>query len=274
MPYRIANWDKHFENATSRRLKRLLWVAIPNKTDGEGYTALVDHPDGAAHLGAWYAIVEAASKHTNRGQLPNGLPQNLEGVCRSLARISRLPAGVFAEVIPRLIEIGWISKVQSNQQAETKGEEIDSGSRTGAADHGGFVALKGMEGNGREQKTPLCEKSVRTEEGAQSAFLEKSPYTSRWYEEQHDRFYRSYWRKVGRKDSFRAFERRVKKLAKTGLSHEEAVEFLIAKAGEDKARFETTDEWEWRQKLHPATWLNGERWQDEAPPPREEHNSK
>jgi hypothetical protein len=30
--------------------------------DGDGYTELVDHDDGAAHLGAWCAIVQIASK--------------------------------------------------------------------------------------------------------------------------------------------------------------------------------------------------------------------
>ena len=39
MILRIREWDKNFENAGSRKLKRLEWVAIPNKTDGEGYTA-------------------------------------------------------------------------------------------------------------------------------------------------------------------------------------------------------------------------------------------
>lgn len=120
-----------------------------------------------------------------------------------------------------------------------------------------------------KHKTPLCEpKTVRTEYGP-SPLAGKSPYTPRWYEQQHDRFYRSYWRRVGRKDSFRAFESRVKKLTKTGLAHEQAVEFLIARALEDRARFEATDEWSWRQKLHPATWLNGERWLDEAPSPKQ-----
>ena len=104
--YRIRDWDRYFENASSRKLKRLDWVAIPNKTDGEGYTALVDHPDAAAHLGAWYAIVEAASKATPRGSLPGGFSHGIGGICRSLGRISRLPEKIFLEVIPRLLEIG------------------------------------------------------------------------------------------------------------------------------------------------------------------------
>ena len=118
MAYRIRDWGKHFENHDSRKLKRLDWVSIPNKTDGEGYTALVDHPNAAAHLGAWYAIVEAASKQSTRGQLPAGIPPDLGGISRSLGRMSRLPSDVFREVIPRLLEIGWLEEFSPDVPGE------------------------------------------------------------------------------------------------------------------------------------------------------------
>ena len=110
---RISDWDDIFENATSRKLKRLDWVAVPNKTDGQGYMELVDHPNGAAHLGAWYAIVEAASKQKTRGNLP-GISQDAGGICRALGKISQLPAEVFVEVIPRLLKIGWLEEIPEN----------------------------------------------------------------------------------------------------------------------------------------------------------------
>jgi hypothetical protein len=142
--YRIRNWDDHFENAASRKLKRLDWVAIPNRMDGAGYTALVDHPNGAAHLGAWLAIVEVASKQPKefRGNLPNGVG----GICQCLGRISRLPSGIFQEVIPRLIEIGWLEEVQSNQRPATSSAE----SPTASAEFPTKVAAQGREGKGRE----------------------------------------------------------------------------------------------------------------------------
>jgi hypothetical protein len=158
---RIAKWDKHFENASSRKLTRLNWVAIPNKTDGEGYTALVDHPNAAAHLGAWYAIVEAASKQDPRGNLPSGIPQDVGGISRSLGRMSRLPAKVFTEVIPRLIEIGWIEEVQQNQynDIKTSAEPADQTAEyadalaeyaDALADSGREVAAQGIEVHGIE----------------------------------------------------------------------------------------------------------------------------
>ena len=116
MLLRIRDWAKHFETSESRKLQRMVWVPVPNKTDGEGYAALVDHPNGAAHLGAWYAILETASRQMpreRRGDFPSGIPQNISGVCRSLGRLSHLPASVFEEVIPRLLEIGWIEPAES-----------------------------------------------------------------------------------------------------------------------------------------------------------------
>jgi hypothetical protein len=110
--YRIKDWDTHFENSSSRKLKRLDWVAVPNKMDGTGYTALVDHPNGAAHLGAWCALIEISSRQTERGSIPEGIG----GVFRSLARISRLPVEIFEEVMPRLLEIGWVEDSQYNQE--------------------------------------------------------------------------------------------------------------------------------------------------------------
>ena len=50
--------------------------------------------------------------------------------------------------------------------------------------------------------------------------------------------------------------------------------FLCAKAAEDKVKFEHTTDWEWRVNLHPATWLNQERWTDIPGPVVEKKNDK
>lgn len=148
--YRIRDWDRHFENASSRKLKRLDWIALPNKMDGEGYTALVDHPNGAAHFGAWVAIVEIASKQTPRGSLPvGGISQDVGRICQSLGRISRLPARLFEEVLPRLVEIGWIEQLQSNQQsATTLGESADALGESANTSAKSGSTLQGTTGQG------------------------------------------------------------------------------------------------------------------------------
>lgn len=150
--YRIKDWDKRFENNRTRQLKHLDWVPIPNKMDGDGYTDLVEHPNAAAHLGAWLAIVEIASRQDPRGTLPEGR----HGLCKTLARISRLPAEIFQEVIPRLIsEVEWLEEVPSNEpshegagsQHDGAGLQHDDAPRVRAGRE-----EKGREGNGTEWK--------------------------------------------------------------------------------------------------------------------------
>lgn len=109
--YAVSEWERHFEKNRTKELKQMTWVPIPNKQDGDGYTELLDHPNGAAHFGAWVALIQVASKCTPRGTL---LRDDRNGVRRphdpaSLSRITRIPAAVFIEALPRLKVIGWLS---------------------------------------------------------------------------------------------------------------------------------------------------------------------
>lgn len=161
MAYRIRDWCKLFENNRTRELKRMDWVPVPNRMDGEGYTELVDHQSGAAHLGAWLAIIEIASRRDVRGTLP-------QGGSAALARISRLPEEIFDEVIPRLVEIGWIEIIPDDnardfiemQRAAGKPQEAAGLPQEGAAlepqddaalrARGRVTEGKGTEGKGTE----------------------------------------------------------------------------------------------------------------------------
>jgi len=130
MAWRIRDWDRHFENHKTRILRRVLWVAIPNKLDGDGFTFLMDHADGAAHYGAWLALVLIASKCDPRGWLvrdelragdfrrtpPEGgatlkyvakIPHSID----DLARLSRIAPNVLRAAIPRLMRIGWLEEI-------------------------------------------------------------------------------------------------------------------------------------------------------------------
>lgn len=140
---RVRDWDAIYENNRSRGYKRLNWVPIPNRMDGDGYTELVDHPGGAAHLGVWVAMVQVASRCEPRGVLmrDGGRPHD----AASLARVTRLPAGIFDEAIPRLLgSIGWLESVSVDEiQQDTAGIPQD------AAESGQF---KYAERNGTERK--------------------------------------------------------------------------------------------------------------------------
>jgi hypothetical protein len=90
-----------------------------------------------------------------------------------------------------------------------------------------------------------------------------------WFDDKHEDWYSTaYWLRTGRNDSRRAYEKRVRALVSKGACEdfETAAEFLKTQAINDRARFESTNDWDWRSRLHPATWLNGERWTDEAKP--------
>ncbi len=246
MPYRIRDWDKHFENCASRKLTRLSWVAIPNKTDGEGYTALVDHPNAGAHLGAWYAIVEAASKQDPRGNLPGGIPRSIGGISRSLGRMSRLPSELFMEVIPRLIEIGWIECFQSDTDKSADSPDI-------SADSPERIEGNGIEGNGKEQThlSAIADQKELFTADPQGTVRPALP--SATFED----FWRIWWNKTAKA--------KTQKLWPSAAARYGA-RFLVDAAIADRARFEPTPSWEWRSQMHPTTWLNGKRWEDEVPP--------
>ncbi len=125
--YRIKDWYRLFENNRTRELKHMDWVPVPNKMDGTGYTELVDHPNAAAHLGAWLAIIEIASRQKVRGNFPQvgaGIPQSVEGMSKVLCRISRLPNSVFEELIPRLLKMEWIERFQQVDEIPQVGAVI------------------------------------------------------------------------------------------------------------------------------------------------------
>lgn len=114
MTYSIRDWDRYFENNRTRELKELKFVIIPNKQDGDGYTELLDHPNGAAHFGAWCSMIQVASKCEPRGVLVRDGKKPHDSA--SLSRMTRIPKPVFDEALPRLKSIGWIEESHTGEQ--------------------------------------------------------------------------------------------------------------------------------------------------------------
>lgn len=166
--YRIRDWGQHFENNRTRELKELRFVILPNKHDGDGYTELLDHPNGAAHYGAWVALVQVSSK----GKHPAEGCDNSAGCCEcrgallregakphdptSLSRLTRIPTKVFEEALPRLAKIGWLDLVQPEVSLNPVVTEIphppaeSSTAQSGTPLRKSDEEWKGMEGNGTE----------------------------------------------------------------------------------------------------------------------------
>lgn len=106
--YRIRNWSKLFENNRTKEIKHMAWVPIPNKQDGDGYTQVMDRPDGAAIFGAWIACVQIASRCDPRGTLirDGGKPHDSQ----SLSRMSRMPPAVIQAMLEALSnpDVNWL----------------------------------------------------------------------------------------------------------------------------------------------------------------------
>lgn len=161
--YRIRDWGAHFENNRTRELKYLDWVPMPNKMDGDGYTALVDHLDGDAHFGVWCTIVEIASRCDPRGTLlRDGAKPHTPA---SLARLSRLPESSFEAAIPRLLDIGWLETVELEVSGVTELSHDDAINSHPSAEK---RLRNGTERNGTELREvslkPSCSEPSRASE--------------------------------------------------------------------------------------------------------------
>jgi len=114
MIYRIKDWKELFEKNRTKELKHMFWVPIPNKQDGDGYTELVtEHENGPGHYAVWIAVVLIGSKCDPRGTLlRDGQHPHTP---QTVARKSRLPAGLIKEAFPRLLDIGWLELIEISQ---------------------------------------------------------------------------------------------------------------------------------------------------------------
>jgi len=103
---RVARWKDNFENNRTREMRTMAWVPVPVKLGGDGYTELIDHPNGAAHFGVWIAVLEVAAGCDIRGTLlrDSGRPHDAS----SISRLTRIPADMVREALGRLLEIGWL----------------------------------------------------------------------------------------------------------------------------------------------------------------------
>lgn len=150
--YRIRDWDSIYENNRTRELKSLLWVPVPNNHDGDGYTLLTSHKDGAALFGAWVACVQVASRCDPRGTLLRriGLPHD----ATSLSRITRLPESIFERVLSvATVECKWLT-VEDFTEIPQDGAILPQASAE-IPQEGALNGREGREGKGRAASAAL-----------------------------------------------------------------------------------------------------------------------
>lgn len=157
----IPAWSENFENNRTRELKVLSWVPLPNKHDSDGYTELMDHPNGPAHYAAWVTIVQVASKCDPRGTLLRG--GSRPHSTATLSRITRVPVEVYEEAIPRLESIGWLSRKSLTTNDVASIPQVGATKSQAGAEipqEGALNGREGKEGNGKEKKR--CAASAKT----------------------------------------------------------------------------------------------------------------
>src|ERR1035438_455292 len=106
--YSIRDWNKIYENNRTRELKRIDWFPMPNKQDGDGYTAIMERSDGAAILGAFVACVQIASRCDPRGTLLRDSKKPHDST--SLSRMSRIPVLIIKDMLDMCssTDVNWL----------------------------------------------------------------------------------------------------------------------------------------------------------------------
>lgn len=232
--FAIKGWETNFENNRTKELKKMSWVPIPNSFDGEGYTEIMDHENGPEIYCAWILLVHIASKSDQRGVLirSNGEPHTP----RTLARLSRTKMRLFEDAIPFLAGIGWlVAKDHANGN-------IIPITQDGAGESQGDAEIS--------QLTPLEQKELKRRELKEGKSKSATAFIARAF----DVFYGAYPRHEGKKKAREAFEKAVKIVAHPDAIVIKAHEYAQACAKDQVSRTLI--------KL-PATWLNGEHWNDE-----------
>ena len=166
--YRIKHWSEVFENSRSRMVEKLAWVAIPNRHDGENYTAMITQPDGAELFSAWVLIIQVASKCQPRGSLLRGDGKPHDAASLSLK--TRAPANWFQKCFDWLeANTDWlaIENVADGRQVDAR--LMAPGYQAGDYRIGG-EGENGKEG-GEGLPAPAIDSEVPTEQQAIDAVM-------------------------------------------------------------------------------------------------------
>lgn len=113
--YQIKDWDRHYENAGSRKVEHCAWCPIPNKQDGLGYALLIQGGTGSRLYAAFVATVLVCSKHSlprNGWLTDNGTETGRPLTAYDLHLKTKLPENEIKEMLERASkpDIGWITE--------------------------------------------------------------------------------------------------------------------------------------------------------------------
>lgn len=178
--YRIKDWNIHFENSESRKVKLLRWAPMPNKHDGKGYRRLVAHVESVNLFCAWNLIVQVASKMPTRGVL---IDEDGPLTSSDLSFITGFPESIFELGFSILSDpaakINWIEKFDTTAEPQKPTQEPENprklpGEPGNNPDQSGDAGLegKGIEGNGKEEGASAEPPPARREKAKEPQSIE------------------------------------------------------------------------------------------------------
>ncbi len=125
MTYAIRDWDVHFENHESRKLRSQRWVAMKNKHDGASYRRVAGLPNAVEVFCAWCLLVQIASRMPVRGVLADK-----DGPLDSadMSAKTGYPPAIFEAAFEALThpKIAWLEVVKSGESPEISQKTGDS----------------------------------------------------------------------------------------------------------------------------------------------------
>lgn len=129
--YKIRNWNELYENNRSRTvISDLRWVKIPNRFDGEHFSAIMTHKDGAVIFASWVLLVQVASRCQPRGSLlrDNKTPHNP----LSLSLKTRAPAKWFETALDYLEKhTDWLEIEELAEWCQEADSQVAGGCQDG-----------------------------------------------------------------------------------------------------------------------------------------------
>ena len=217
-------------------------------------------------------ILEARAKALQKC----GTLRHEHGICTTQAQCDRETATVQKHLVTRTLNLEpktLTSSVETSEQSEHT--HISAFSPDAQCLHdapavsenaGTGFDLTPPDPNGAAHRKPLVIK-IPHEASLSEKITADPDDTESWWEEVFGIWWKeACWNRVEKKDARKAFEKCIRQYSKVRNIYL-AVSFddLMRASLEYLKRFEGTEEWErWRKFLHPTTFLNGARWDDEA----------
>jgi len=225
--YTISKWSETFENADSRKRKRLGWVLFPSGCDSVGYIELMSYgAEGVAAFGTFASLCQwsATSCQSFRGILCRS--DGTELTENQLASILRQPISVVQRSLVLLVKVGWL-KTENTGDTDSDDPYLpppaDDLPPPATSSEKMIALLKEKEKEKEKEKLFNC-------------------------------FYEAFNNKKAKAAAIKAFAKVIEGGTDPAM--------LIEKAGAFSAACKAAGS----ISPYPATWLNGRRWEDEGLP--------